>query len=156
MKLDAKKVVFSKPISLYEAALIYSSIAEEYNKEGGLDNFYYYVGIEDTANVYIEAILSTEVNWVSKELDITPRESVVMLCEYPDFYETLKDHLYNCGINDYKRFSVFTESDIMGEGSRVWEDYIGRTQEDAMEFYRDILLIKDIVSIIEHDEEEET
>ena len=106
--------------------------------------------------MYIEAILSNEVDWVVSEMGITPRESVVMMCEYPTFYETLKEHLYNCGINGYKRFSVFTKSDLTGEGDRTWEDFIGYSEEDATKFYRDVLLVKDIVSIIEHDDEEET
>jgi len=155
MKLDAKKVVFSRPISLYEAALIYSSITNEYAEDPSSNNYYYYVGIDSIANVFIESLPSVEVEWVSKEMNITNRESVIMLCEYPNFYELLKDHLYNCGINGYKRYSVFTKSDLIGDNDRTWEDFIGYSEEEAMVFYKDILMIKDIISVIKHDDEEE-
>ena len=36
---------------------------------------------------------------------------------------------------------------------RTWEEYIGEDESDALQFYTDILLIEDILSIIESEDE---
>jgi hypothetical protein len=58
-----------------------------------------------------------------------------------------------CGINNLKRYSVFTKGDLMGTDDRTWEEYIGEDESDALQFYTDILLIQDILSIIESEDE---
>jgi len=58
-----------------------------------------------------------------------------------------------CGINNLKKYSVFTKGDLMGTDDRTWEEYIGEDENDALQFYTDILLIEDILSIIESEDE---
>ena len=41
----------------------------------------------------------------------------------------------------------------MGTDDRTWEEYIGSDENDAMQFYTDILLIDDIISVIEIEDE---
>ena len=39
--------------------------------------------------------------------------------------------------------------------NRTWDEYLGENEIDATEFFRDILLVEDIVSVIQMDDEEE-
>jgi hypothetical protein len=117
------------------------------------DSHYYYVIIKNEFDIFIETINDVEVYWFANKLEVTDRQAVMCLCEYPTFWENLKDHLYMCGINDYKRYSVFTKGDLMGTDDRTWEEYIGSDENDAMQFYTDILLIDDIISVIEIEDE---
>src|SRR6056300_571513 len=148
MKLDPKKVVFNKKLTLTEAVRAYTIL----NETLMLDNqemYYYYVFIRNDFDIFIETIENVEVYWLANKLEVTDRQAVMCLCEYPTFWENLKDHLYLCEINDYKRYSVFTKGDLMGTDDRTWEEYVGKDEEDAMQFYTDILLIDDIISVIE-------
>jgi hypothetical protein len=95
------------------------------------------------------------VYWLAEKLNSTDRDALMCLMEYPYFWETLKDILYDNKINDYKRYSVFTKNDLMGSGNRTWEEYLGEDYKDAEEFFQDILLIEDVISIIEIEDEEE-
>ena len=56
-------------------------------------------------------------------------------------------------INGYKKYSVFTKGDLMGTDDRTWDQYIGSDEEDALQFYTEILLIDDIISVIESEDE---
>ena len=153
MKLDPKKIVFNRKLSLSEAVQAYTILNETLFLDEQ-DAYYYYVIIKNEFDVFIETLNDTEVYWLANKLGVTDRQAVVCLCEYPTFWEDLKDHLYMCGINDYKRYSVFTKGDLMGTDDRTWEEYIGEDENDAKEFYSDILLIQDIISVIEQTEDE--
>lgn len=152
MKLDPKKVVFSRKLSLNEAVQAYSILLESVRNDRD-DGTYYYVIVEPNFDLFIEAVSSEEVHWLANKLMVDDRDALVCLIEFPSFWEDLKDHLYICNINDYKRFSVFTKGDLMGEGSRVWEEYLGENERDAYEFYTEILMIEDVISIIEMEDE---
>ncbi len=152
MKLDPKKVVFNKKLTLTEAVRAYTIL----NETLMLDNqemYYYYVFIRDEFDIFIETIENVEVYWLANKLEVTDRQAVMCLCEYPTFWENLKDHLYLCEINDYKRYSVFTKGDLMGTDDRTWEEYVGKDEEDAREFFTNILMIQDIISIIQSEDE---
>jgi len=152
MKLDPKKVVFNKKLTLTEAVRAYTIL----NETLMLDNqemYYYYVFIRNDFDIFIETIENVEVYWLANKLEVTDRQAVMCLCEYPTFWENLKDHLYLCEINDYKRYSVFTKGDLMGTDDRTWEEYVGKDEEDAREFFTNILMIQDIISIIQSEDE---
>lgn len=152
MKLDPKKVVFNKKLTLTEAVRAYTIL----NETLMLDNqemYYYYVFIRNEFDIFIETIENVEVYWLANKLEVTDRQAVMCLCEYPTFWENLKDHLYLCEINDYKRYSVFTKGDLMGTDDRTWEEYVGKDEEDAREFFTNILMIQDIISIIQSEDE---
>jgi len=151
-KLDPKKVVFSRQLSLTEAVQAYSILMESLRYDD-TNQMYYYVIVEEDFNLFIEAVDSKEVHWLANKLSVEDRQALVCLIEYPAFWEDLKDILYMCGINDYKKFSVFTKNDLIGEGNRVWEEYLGDDESDAYHFYSEILLVEDIVSIIEMNDE---
>ena len=153
MKLDPKKIVFNRKLTLEEAIRAYA-VLNEVLTTGMQDSLYYYVVVRSDFDLYIESLDDIEVYWVANKLEVTDREAVVCICEYPTFWEDLKDHLYLCEINDYKRYSVFTKGDLLGTDDRTWEEYIGESEQDAMEFYSDILLIQDIISVIEQTEDE--
>ena len=152
MKLDPKKIVFNRKLTLSEAVKAYT-ILNEILLLDDLESHYYYVIIKDQFDIFIETINDVEVYWLANKLQVTDRQAVLCLCEYPTFWEDLKDHLYMCGINDYKRYSVFTKGDLMGTDDRTWEEYIGSDENDAMQFYTDMLLIDDIISVIEIEDE---
>jgi len=152
MKLDPKKIVFNRKLTLSEAVKAYT-ILNEILLLDDRESHYYYVIIKDQFDIFIETINDVEVYWLANKLQVTDRQAVLCLCEYPTFWEDLKDHLYMCGINDYKRYSVFTKGDLMGTDDRTWEEYIGSDENDAMQFYTDILLIDDIISVIEIEDE---
>ena len=152
MKLDPKKIVFNRKLSLSEAVKAYTILNEILLLDDN-ESHYYYVIIKDQFDIFIETINDVEVYWLANKLQVTDRQAVLCLCEYPTFWEDLKDHLYMCGINDYKRYSVFTKGDLMGTDDRTWEEYIGSDENDAMQFYTDILLIDDIISVIEIEDE---
>ena len=152
MKLDPKKIVFNRKLTLSEAVKAYTILNEILLLDDN-ESHYYYVIIKDQFDIFIETINDVEVYWLAKKLQVTDRQAVLCLCEYPTFWEDLKDHLYMCGINDYKRYSVFTKGDLMGTDDRTWEEYIGSDENDAMQFYTDILLIDDIISVIEIEDE---
>jgi hypothetical protein len=152
MKLDPKKIVFNRKLSLSEAVQAYTILNETLFLDDR-ESHYYYVIIKDQFDIFIETLNDVEVYWLANKLQVTDRQAVLCLCEYPTFWEDLKDHLYMCGINDYKRYSVFTKGDLMGTDDRTWEEYIGSDEDDAMQFYTDILLIDDIISVIEIEDE---
>lgn len=152
MSLDPKKVVFNRRLSLAEAVNVYSILMETL-REGGDEDTYYYVSVGEDTDLFIEGISSDEVYWMARKLSVEDKHAVTALIEYPAFWDGLKDHLYNCGINDYKRYQVFTKNDLMGEGTRVWEEYLGESEEDAYEFFSKVLMIEDIVSILEMEDE---
>jgi hypothetical protein len=152
MKLDPKKIVFNRKLTLSEAVKAYTILNEILLLDDN-ESHYYYVIIKDQFDIFIETINDVEVYWLANKLQVTDRQAVLCLCEYPTFWEDLKDHLYMCGINDYKRYSVFTKGDLMGTDDRTWEEYIGSDENDAMQFYTDILLIDDIISVIEIEDE---
>jgi L-rhamnose mutarotase len=152
MKLDPKKIVFNRKLTLSEAIKAYTILNETLFLDDR-DSHYYYVIIKNEFDIFIETINDVEVYWFANKLEVTDRQAVMCLCEYPTFWENLKDHLYMCGINDYKRYSVFTKGDLMGTDDRTWEEYIGSDENDAMQFYTDILLIDDIISVIEIEDE---
>ena len=152
MKLDPKRIVFNRKLTLTEAVKAYTIL----NETLSLDDhnlYYYYVILKNDFDIFIESINDVEVYWLANKLEITDRQAVMCLCEYPTFWEDLKDHLYMCGINNLKKYSVFTKADLMGTDDRTWEEYIGSDEEDALQFYTDILLIEDILSIIELEDE---
>lgn len=153
-RVDPKKIVFNRKLSLAEAVQAYSILVETLGHDRD-ESMYYYVIVEKDfiENLFIEAVSPEEVHWMANKLSITDRQALVCIIEYPSFWEDLKDHLYVCGINNYKRFSVFTKNDLMGEGNRTWEEYVGKDEDDAYYFYSKILLIEDIVSIIEMEDE---
>lgn len=151
MSLDPKKIVFSRKLSVDEAVKAYLILTETIDSKE--EDLYYYIIVEENFDLFIEAISSDEVYWMANKLSVEDRHAVICIIEYPSFWEDLKDHLYNCGINDYKRYQVFTKNDLMGKGSRVWEEYLGESEEDAYTFYKKILMIEDIVSIIEMEDE---
>jgi L-rhamnose mutarotase len=152
MKLDPKKIVFNRKLSMSEAVKAYTILNETLFLDDR-ESHYYYVIIKDQFDIFIETLNDVEVYWLANKLQVTDRQAVLCLCEYPTFWEDLKDHLYMCGINDYKRYSVFTKGDLMGTDDRTWEEYIGSDEDDAMQFYTDILLIDDIISVIEIEDE---
>lgn len=152
MKLDPKKVVFNRKLTLTEAVRAYTILNETLILDNQED-YYYYVIIRDDFDIFIETLQNVIVYWLANKLEITDRQAVMCLCEYPTYWEDLKDHLYNCGINNYKRYSVFTKGDLMGTDDRQWEEYVGEDEEDAREFFTNILLIQDIISIIESEDE---
>jgi len=154
MRLDPKRVVFNRKLSLTEAVQAYSILVDTL-KDSKDKGMYYYVivQLDFIDNLFVEAVAPEEVHWLANKLSVDDRQALVCIMEFPSFWEDLKDHLYNCEINNYKRFSVFTKNDLMGEGNRVWEEYIGEDEEDAYYFYSNILLIQDIVSIIEMEDE---
>jgi hypothetical protein len=41
----------------------------------------------------------------------------------------------------------------MGTDDRTWEEYVGKDEEDAREFFTNILMIQDIISIIQSEDE---
>ena len=152
MKLDPKRIVFNKSLTLSEAVRAYTILNETLFLDDQ-DSQYYYIIIRDEFDIFIETISDVEVYWIANKLEITDREAVMCLCEYPTFWDNLKDHLYMCGINDYKKYSVFTKGDLMGTDDRTWEEYIGEDESDALQFYTEILLIEDILSVIESEDE---
>lgn len=154
MRLDPKKIVFNKPMSLSQAIKAYS-ILDEVIDATQLGDDYIYVHIKEGFSFNVETIEKNEVDWLSKELGVTDREAVICIIEYPGYLEDLKDHLYNCRINGYKRYSVFTKADIMGDWDQTWEEYIGVSEDDARFFFKNILKVDGIVSILEMDDEEE-
>lgn len=154
MKLNGDKIVFNRVLDLKEAVKVFSILREIIDYSLIKDN-YHYVFVKDDMDIFIETISDIEVYWVADRLGINDKQAVICLMEYPDFWENLKDHLYNCGINNYKRYTVFTKADLMGEGNRTWDEYIGESEEEATEFFRDILLIDDVISVIQMDDEEE-
>jgi hypothetical protein len=152
--LQADKIVFNKPLDLIDAVKALSSIRDSIDVSLIKDN-YFYVFIKDNFDLYVEPIPDIEVYWTANMLNVDDRQAVICLMEYPGFWDSLKDILYYNKINNYKRYSVFTKNDLMGSGSRVWEDYIGKNEEEAKEFYRDILMVEDVISVIKMDDEEE-
>ena len=152
MKLDPKRVVFNRRLSLTEAVKAYTILNETLFLDDH-DSHYYYVILKNDFDIFIETINDVEVYWLANKLEITDRQAVMCLCEYPTFWEDLKDHLYMCDINSYKRYSVFTKGDLMGTDDRTWEQYVGSDEQDALQFYTDILLIDDIISVIELEDE---
>jgi len=154
MRLDAKKIVFNRPLDLEEAVRVFT-IMKEVIDYSTIDDNYFYVYVKKDLDIFIETISDIEVFWLADRLGIDDRQSLVCLIEYPYFWENLKDILYYNKINNYKRYTVFTKNDLMGEGNRTWEEYLGESHEEAVEFFRDILLIDDVISVIEMDDEEE-
>jgi hypothetical protein len=152
MKLDPKRIVFNRRLSLSEAVKAYTILNETLFLDDH-DLYYYYVIVKNDFDIFIETINDVEVYWLANKLEITDRQAVMCLCEYPTFWEDLKDHLYMCDINDYKKYSVFTKGDLMGTDDRTWDQYIGSDEEDALQFYTEILLIDDIISVIESEDE---
>ena len=154
MRLQVEKIVFNKPLELSDAIRAYSILKEIIDSSEIKDN-YFYVFIKENYDLYVETVPDLEVFWIADRLGISDRQAVLCLMEYPSFWDSLKDLLYLCKINDFKRYSVFTKNDLMGTGNRTWEEYIGESEEDAKEFYEHILLVDDIISIIKMDDEEE-
>tara|TARA_B100000902_G_scaffold43254_1_gene50960 strand:+ start:4557 stop:5030 length:474 start_codon:yes stop_codon:yes gene_type:complete len=154
LRLRSEKIVFNKPLELSDAIKALTALKEIVDVSEIKDN-YLYVFVKENYDLYIETIPDIEVLWTAERLGITDRQAVVCLMEYPSFWDSLKDLLYLSKINNFNRYSVFTKNDLMGTGSRTWEEYIGESEEDAREFYEHILLIEDIVSIIKMDDEEE-
>jgi len=152
MKLDPKRIVFNRRLSLTEAVKAYTILNETLFLDDH-DSYYYYVIVKNDFDIFIETINDVEVYWLANKLEITDRQAVMCLCEYPTFWEDLKDHLYMCDINGYKKYSVFTKGDLMGTDDRTWDQYIGSDEEDALQFYTEILLIDDIISVIESEDE---
>ena len=154
MRLDAKKIVFNRPLELDDAIKVFSAMKEVVDYST-MDDNYFYVYVKKDLDIFIETISDTEVIWLADRLGVNDRQALICLIEYPYFWENLKDFLHMNQINNYKRYTVFTKNDLMGEGSRTWEEYLGESQEEAVEFFRDILLIDDVISVIEMDDEEE-
>jgi len=154
MKLDPKKIVFNKALNLEEAIRVFSVLMEVIDSSS-MDDNYFYVYVRDDFDLFVETVSDIEVYWLAEKLNSTDRDALMCLMEYPYFWETLKDILYDNKINDYKRYSVFTKNDLMGSGNRTWEEYLGEDYKDAEEFFQDILLIEDVISIIEIEDEEE-
>ena len=154
MKLRPEKIMFDKPLNLKESVAAFTILKEVIDPASIKDN-YFYVYVKDNYDLFIESVADIEVYWFANKLQVDDREALLCLVEFPSFWETLKDILYINGINNYKRYTVFTKNDLMGTGNRTWEEYLGENDADAWEFYRDILLVQDIVSIIEMDDEEE-
>lgn len=152
MKLDPKRIVFNRKLTLTEAVKAYTILNGTLSLDDH-DSYYYYIILKNDFDIFIESINDVEVYWLANKLEITDRQAVMCLCEYPNFWEDLKDHLYICGINDFKRYSVFTKGDLIGSDERTWVEYIGSDEEDALQFYTDILLIDDIISVIEIEDE---
>lgn len=154
MRLQVEKIVFNKPLELSDAIRAYGILKEIIDSSEIKDN-YFYVFIKENYDLYVETVPDLEVFWIADRLGVSDRQAVLCLMEYPSFWDSLKDLLYLCKINDFKRYSVFTKNDLMGTGNRTWEEYIGESEEDAKEFYEHILLVDDIISIIKMDDEEE-
>ena len=154
MKLRPEKIVFHRSLTLREAVDAYTILREIIDPKSINDN-YFYVYVRKNLDLHIETVSDIEVYWCATKLEIDDRQALLCLVEYPYFWESLKDMLYYNGINDYKRFSVFTKNDLMGTGNRTWDEYLGENEIDATEFFRDILLVEDIVSVIQMDDEEE-
>jgi hypothetical protein len=138
---------------LTEAVQAYTVLVEIIDTDREIGSVYYYVFLRDEFDMMIETVPSEEVYWMAGHLQISDREAVMLMVEYPGFWEDLKDILYALRINNYKKYNVFTKNDLMGEGDVTWEEYIGESEEDALRFYRDILQVEDIVSIIEMEDE---
>ena len=152
MNFDPNKIVLNRVLTVEEGLAVYHIMRQLLEQDE--DNmFYYYISVTEESHIDVQSIRSEEVNWLAKKLDVKPRDAVICICEYEGFWEDLKDILHYNDINDYKRYFVFTKSDIIGEGDQEFTEYIGTSEEEAMEFYRDILMIDDIVSVIEDDNE---
>lgn len=116
MKLDPKRIVFNRKLTLTEAVKAYTILNGTLSLDDH-DSYYYYIILKNDFDIFIESINDVEVYWLANKLEITDRQAVMCLCEYPNFWEDLKDHLYICGINDFKRYSVFTKGDLIGSWS---------------------------------------
>lgn len=155
MKINTDKIVLECFLTDDEIIKVAPYIRRSIKNEELLENFIY-IYADSIYSIVIHTIPDVDVYWLAGKLEVEDRESVMCLSNFQGFWSELKDVLYLNKINDYKRYGVFTKGDLIGSGERTWEEYVGESEEDAMEYFSDILEIKDIQSIIEiRDEEEE-
>ena len=154
MRLRAEKVVFNKALTLEEGIKVFS-ILKEVIDPASVDDNYFYVYVRKDYDIFIETVSELEVFWIANKLGVSDKQGLICLMEYPYFWENLKDHLHNCRINNFKRYMAFTKADLMGESNTSWEEYMGESNQDAHEFFSDILMMEDVISVIEVNDEEE-
>lgn len=154
MKLNLDRVIFSTELDEYNAFRINQSIKpilERYNT----NNNYFFVDLDLSFGLNILTYDPDEVQWLARKLECTDREAVYSIYYYDGFLEDYKDILYENNINDYKRYTVMTISNLNNGEELDYGDYIGESIEDATDYFNNIVAVPDIIKIIEHDEEEE-
>lgn len=155
MRLDPKKILTSKTFSVEEVLSAYS-IMMKLMEAKDADKFYYYIDTDNEGFAHVFVTNVEEVEWLAKKLNCKPKQALMCINEYPGFWDDLKDILNLVGVSGYdKRFFVFTERDLFSDefNPNSHEEYVGESKEDAMEYFRDVVNISDIISIIEDEEE---
>lgn len=152
MNFDPKKIVLNRVLTVEEGLAVYHIMRDILSKDED-GEFYYYITVTEDSLIDVQSVRSVEVDWLSKKMNIKKREAVICICEFDGFWEDLKDILHFNQINDYKRYFVFTKEDILGEGDQDFTEYIGTSEEDAMEFYRDVMMVENIVSVMPDEDE---
>jgi len=154
MKLNQNRVVFSRDLDEQKAYLVYSSLEDVLDKYN-TNNNYFFIDLDIDFGVSIISYDPDEIQWLARELGCTDRESVICVYYYDGFLEDLKDVLYINGINDYKRYYVVTKEELLSGKDIDYGDYIGKSKEDAMFYFENIVGAPEIISIQQDYEEEE-
>ena len=157
MRLDPKKILTSRRFNTEEVLSAYEIMRNLMDAKDA-DEFYYYIDTDKNgmAHVFVTGIY--EVEWLAKKLNCRPKQALMCINEYPGFWEELKDTLNSVGVSGYdKRFLVFTKRDLMNDSNNFGshEEYVGDSKEDAMEYFKKVLGVADVISIIEDEEEED-
>ena len=87
MRFDPKKIILQKKFNYEEALISYEVLKNILEREGNLE-MYYYVSIKDM-EVFVDVIESDHVYWMAHQLNVTDKEAVFAICDYPGFLLSL-------------------------------------------------------------------
>ena len=153
MRFDPKKIILQKKFN-YEEALVSYEVLKNILEREGSPEMYYYVSIKDM-EVFVDIIESDHVYWMAHQLNVTNKEAVFAICDYPGFLYDLRDVLCVNGINGLKRYEPVTECYLMQSDCDDYGDYISQTKEDAEFYFKEIQRVPDLLYVtIAHDDEE--
>lgn len=150
MSLAPERVVFSRELRTEEyVSLSFFMIGfmQKYTDE----DLYYYVEVSEDLDLHVTTFDAYEVQWQASELLCTDHEALVSMVEYDGFYEECMELLWQNKIGAYNRYIAQTKDTIEHGEEPRW--CIAETEEEAYNYFHNILHLQNIITIREDNEE---
>jgi hypothetical protein len=149
--MNFKRVVFSRELSDGEIGQIGLFVLAAIRGNDDIYDYYFYIYVDQDIDITITSYRSEEVQWQAKQLLCTDLDAVVSMVEYEGFYEDYMRLLWANEIGDLNRYVAQTKKTLTQNIDPVW--CIAENEKDALYYFKNIINIKDVVTIREDNEE---
>lgn len=148
--MNFKRVVFNRELSDEEIAHIGLFVLAAIRRHKD-DDYYFYIHVYEDLDITITSYRALEVQWQAHQLMCTDLDAVVSMVEYEGFYEDYMKLLWTNEIGNLNRYVAQTERTLVENIDPVW--CIARNEKDALYYFKNIINIKDVLTVREDNEE---